>query len=137
MHSRERHTLVYPSYIFDPEDWLRFVYPVPFQKKWEKLGLTDDDLRALEIAIMTNPKRAKVVVGTGGLRKIRVGDERSGKGKSGGQRIYYAYFQPYSIVFVAAVFGKSEVDDLSDSAKAVMAALMKEIGSQLDSGKIK
>jgi mRNA-degrading endonuclease RelE of RelBE toxin-antitoxin system len=136
MHSRERHTLVYPSYVFEPEDWLRFVYLIPFQKRWEKLGLTDDDLRALEIAIMTDPKRPKVIVGTGGLRKIRFGDGKSGKGKSGGQRIYYTYFQSYSIVFVTAVFGKSEVDDLSDAAKAVMAALIKEIESQLDSGKI-
>ncbi len=71
MHIRERHTLVYPSRISRSEDWLRFVHGDSFEKKWSKLKLTDDDLRALEIGIMLGPKRPPVIRGTRGMRKLR------------------------------------------------------------------
>jgi hypothetical protein len=36
---------------FKPEDWLRFVRFPAFTRDWERLGLSDADLRALEVAI--------------------------------------------------------------------------------------
>jgi mRNA-degrading endonuclease RelE of RelBE toxin-antitoxin system len=122
---------------FCPEDWPRFIHGAAFEKKWSRLGLGDEDLRALEIAIMLGPRRPPVVPKTGGMRKIRFGGEKSGRGKSGAFRIYYAYFQGSSIVLLAAVFGKNEADDLSDAGKAAMASLIREIESQLEGGQIR
>ena len=137
MYNRGFATLVHPSRIFRPEDWLRFIHGAAFERKWGKLKLNDDDLRALEIAIMLGPRRPPVVPGTGGMRKIRYGDEKAGRGKSGAFRIYYAYLRDYGIVLLATAFGKNEADDLTDAGKAVMASLIREIESQLESGLIR
>jgi hypothetical protein len=42
-----------------------------FRSNWKRLKLTDDDLRALESAILADPAGAPIMRGTGGLRKIR------------------------------------------------------------------
>jgi hypothetical protein len=38
---------------------------------------------------MDNPEAGDVIEGTGGLRKLRHGDPRRGKGKRGGLRVIY------------------------------------------------
>ncbi len=56
---------------------------------------------------MSNPEGAMIVVGTGGLRKLRmVYDESSGK--SGGNRICYAYFLEHHSVVVVIAYAKNE-----------------------------
>ena len=42
-----------------------FIQTNEFIKQWEKLGLTDDDLRRLELEILQNPQVGAVVRGTG------------------------------------------------------------------------
>ena len=83
MHQKECLTLSYPSTGINPSDWLRFVQLDPFTRKWTKLGLGDDDLRALEIFIMSASDRAPVVRGSGGLRKITT---LEGTGSNKGKR---------------------------------------------------
>ena len=56
---------------FNPEDWPRFVRFPAFTSDWERFGLTDMALRALETEILKDPERAPVMRGTGGLRKVR------------------------------------------------------------------
>ena len=46
--------------------------------------LDDEDFRGLQDAMMKNPEAGDVIEGTGGLRKLRHGDPRRGKGKRGG-----------------------------------------------------
>ena len=48
-----------------------FIQTDEFIKNWERLGLTDDDLRRLELEIMKNPQVGPVIQGTGKLRKMR------------------------------------------------------------------
>lgn len=48
-----------------------FIQTSEFAKNWERLGLTDSDLRRLEIEILNNPKIGSVIRGTGKLRKMR------------------------------------------------------------------
>lgn len=50
-----------------------------FTAKWHALGLTDDDLRLLENILLKNPKTGDTISGTGGLRKIRIPVEDTGK----------------------------------------------------------
>lgn len=56
-----------------------FIQTDEFLKNWQKLGLSDDDLRRLEYAIMMNPKVGSVIPGTGKLRKMRFAYENRGK----------------------------------------------------------
>jgi hypothetical protein len=54
-----------------PEDVVIFVELDGFTNDWQDRRLSDDDLHALQLAIMEKPKGAPVLPGTGGLRKIR------------------------------------------------------------------
>jgi hypothetical protein len=67
----EIHTPVYPQQELQPEDLLNFVELDWFVDSWDDLDLGDEALSALQVLIMSNPTGAKVIKGTGGLRKLR------------------------------------------------------------------
>ncbi|WP_006521422.1 hypothetical protein [Desulfoscipio gibsoniae] len=48
-----------------------FVILPEFEKSWNKMGLTAENLRELEIYLCLHPENGDVVPGTGGLRKLR------------------------------------------------------------------
>ena len=50
-----------------------------FRSRWEDLGLTDSDLRRLQIELLSDPKVGAVIRGTGGVRKMRFAFEHQGK----------------------------------------------------------
>ncbi|HET6413739.1 MAG TPA: hypothetical protein VFG53_16890 [Anaeromyxobacter sp.] len=51
--------------------------------------LTHDDVVALEQSILADSQAGDLVLGTGGPRKIRVGQRAIDGGKRGGVRVYY------------------------------------------------
>ena len=114
-----RHRLVYPSHQFDPEDLLNFVELDAFTSHWSRLGLTDDDLAALQILIMGNPAGPPVIRGTGGVRKMRFAAMAATRGKSGGLRVCYTYFKRYGLVLLATVYAKNEESDLTAAQRRV------------------
>ena len=131
MHLKERRTLIYSPIEFRPEDWLRFVQLTPFSRKWSKLGLTDDDLRALEIAIMSGPTRAPLVEHAGGLRKMRFANKGSNRGKRDAFRVCYVYFTSYCVVVLITVFGKNEKSNLSMADRKGAASVIADIERDL------
>jgi len=137
MHTSARLTLVYNASEFRPEDWLRFVHLTTFSQDWSKLGLNDDDLRALEVCIMAAPTRPPVIPGGGGLRKVRFARQGRNRGKSGGYRVFYAYFAEYSIVAFVAVLDKGDRSNLSKADLNAIADVIREIQSLLDKGTIR
>ena len=48
-----------------------FIETPSFTKKWFALGFTDDDLVELQQFLLKNPEAGDIMVGTGGLKKIR------------------------------------------------------------------
>ena len=90
-----------------------FLQTHTFRANWQRLGLTDDDLRALENELRADPARYPVMRGTGGLRKIRIAPDASVGGKSGGCRVCYAYFASYGLVYLFAAFAKSARSNLT------------------------
>lgn len=88
-----------------------FIQTNEFLKNWEELGLTDDDLRRLEYAIMKNPKVGAVIPGTGKLRKMRFAYENRGKRSS--TRVCYVDFLVYDTVYLITAYAKNEKDNLS------------------------
>ena len=102
-----------------------FVHTKEFDKQWDKINLSDNDLAELQDYLSKNPKAAPVIQGTGGLRKIRFGIDN--KGKSGGIRVIYVDFDKYEIIFLVYAYAKNESDDLSQAAKAKFKALIEVI----------
>lgn len=68
-----------------------FIQTLEFEKNWETLGFSDDNLRKLEQEILKHPKTGKVIRGTGKLRKMRFAFEH--RGKSGSVRVCYVDFE--------------------------------------------
>jgi hypothetical protein len=118
--------------VFQPEEWPRFVRFPAFTRDWERLGLDDAALRALELEILKAPSRAPVIQGTGGLRKIRFTDPGSGRGKRGAHRVCYALFPEFGTIALVAVFGKSEQDDLTKADRNAIALMIKSYRAELE-----
>ncbi len=85
------------------------------------------DLVALEQAILADPQVGDLVPGTGGLRKVRLGQRRVGRGKSGGVRVYYLDLPHRAVTHLVAIFGKREKTDLSSAERKAVAALVKKL----------
>jgi hypothetical protein len=93
--------------------------------------LNDDDLRALQIAIMTDPNRPPVISGTGGLRKLRFAPERWTSGKSGAARVCYVYFAEFSMALLAIAFSKNEKENLSRAERNQIKKVVDRIRQEL------
>ena len=82
--------------------------------------LDDENFRGLQKTMMKNPEAGNVIEGTGGLRKLRYGDPRRGKGKRGGLRIIYYWWDGGSQFWLFTLYDKDELDDLSAKEKKVL-----------------
>lgn len=94
-----------------------------FTKKWQELGLTDEDLRRLENILLKDPKAGKAIIGTGGLRKIRIPIEERGK-RSGG-RVLYVDVEVKETIYFVNVYTKNEKEDLTEEEKKAFKAVIK------------
>ena len=88
-----------------------FIQTKEFSSNWERLGFRDDDLRRLELDIMSDPSKYPVMQGTGGLRKARFAFEN--QGKSGGVRVCYVDFVIKETIYLITIYPKNEKDNLS------------------------
>lgn len=90
--------------------------------------LDDEGYGALQERLAANPTLGDVMPGTGGFRKLRWVDPRRGKGRRGGLRIIYFYFESDQQVWMMTLYGKDEAADLTPSQKkALKAALDAEL----------
>lgn len=94
-----------------------------FVKKWQELGLTDENLRELQNILLENPKAGKVIQGTGGLRKIRIPMDE--KGKRGGARVLYVDIELKESIYFVNVYSKNEKEDLTEDEKKAFKAVIK------------
>jgi mRNA-degrading endonuclease RelE of RelBE toxin-antitoxin system len=117
---------------FRPEDWPRFVRFPAFSRDWERLGLDDAALQALESEILKGPDRTPVIRGTTGLRKIRFAVPGSGRGKRGAYRICYVVFPEFGTIALVAVFGKTEKSDLTQADRRTIAEMIKNYRAELE-----
>ena len=88
--------------------------------------LTDEAFRGLQNAMLKDPEAGDVIPGTGGLRKVRHGDATRGKGKRGGLRIIYYWWEPKRQFWLFTLYDKDELDDLSPKEKAVLKTFLKQ-----------
>lgn len=75
--------------------------------------------------IAAHPLDGDLLVGTGGLRKVRFA--RGGRGKSGGVRVIYYYCRVDMPIFLLEIFGKNEQANLSKAERNALAKAVDEI----------
>lgn len=92
-----------------------FIETNEFTRKWEQLGLTDEDLRRLENSILENPQLGKIIKGTGKLRKMRFGFPQ--RGKRGSARVCYVDFFMHDTIYMITVYAKNEKENLSQKER--------------------
>jgi hypothetical protein len=105
---------------------LTFVETSVFTKRIEALGL-EESLSGLQLELINNPEAGNVDPGTGGLRKIRLGDPTRGKGKRGGARVHYLWLPHQSRIYLIFVYGKSEASTLTADQKKTLRAVVAQI----------
>lgn len=109
-----------------------FIELAEFTVAWRRLGLSDDDLSALQQQISADPEGAPVMGGTAGLRKVRFAP--AGRGKRGAYRVCYFLFVRPGVVVLATAYGKNDKANLTLGDKARMRALAGELKKELDNG---
>jgi hypothetical protein len=80
----------------------------------------DERLRRLQSLLMANPLAGDVIVGCGGLRKLRIGDPRRGKGARGGLRVIYYFWSSHRQFWLYGVYDKDEAEDLNDRQRRTL-----------------
>lgn len=88
--------------------------------------LDDDAFRKLQGLLMLNPEAGGVIPGTGGLRKLRFADERRGKGKRGGLRVIYYWWDAGSQFWLFTVYDKDETADLTPAQRKALKEMIKK-----------
>ena len=102
-----------------------FVYTEPFRKCWKAMGLSEDDLKKLEVILLENPQLGDAIEGTGGARKMRIQIEN--RGKSGGGRVIYVdVFKKEKLYFLLA-YPKNVQDNLTPDQKKQVRKLVEAI----------
>lgn len=91
--------------------------------EWVKEYLDDEGVAALQRALLNDPRSGDVMPGCGGLRKMRLGDSRRGKGKRGGIRVIYLHVPEAHVILLMDVYGKGEKDDLTAGQKKLLKSL--------------
>ena len=110
-----------------------FVELPPFAR-YRQDYLSDDRYREFQEMLLENPEAGDVIEGTGGLRKVRFADAARGKGKRGGLRVIYYWWQPGSQFWLYTLYNKDELDDLTPAQKKILKDLLKQ---ELDARRMK
>jgi hypothetical protein len=98
---------------------------LPAFAKYRPEYLDDGGFRDLQNSLMANPETGDVIEGTGGLRKIRQADPRRGKGKRGGLRVIYYWWDGKRQFWLFTLYDKDEMDDLSAKEKKALKDMLK------------
>lgn len=85
----------------------------------------DDGFHALQNSLMTHPCAGDLIEGTGGLRKLRQADARRGKGKRGGLRIIYFWWEAGKQFWLFTLYDKNEMGDLSAKDKKALKEMIR------------
>ena len=109
-----------------------FVLMSEFDRAWNKLGLTDEDLQFLQTTIMNDPTIGPVIPGTNGLRKLRIAFPN--RGKSGSGRVCYVDFVEAEVTYLITIYAKNEQENISKSDANLFAKLITKIKNNLKEG---
>jgi mRNA-degrading endonuclease RelE of RelBE toxin-antitoxin system len=84
------------------------------KKLKKRYNNVNNDIRAEVQELLKNPNTGVVIRGGGGVRKTRVRNTDSAKGKSGGYRLlYYVENKPIPTIYLLLLYAKSDQDDVT------------------------
>lgn len=92
-----------------------------FIKTSRKL-LDEDERQDLIRYLSEQPKAGDLIVGTGGVRKLRWG--RGSQGKSGGVRVIYYFHYEQMPLYLLSMFAKNEQANLSHAERNELSGLV-------------
>ena len=115
------HTLI--TYSDDHES---LFIELPIFARYRSDYLDDDAFRHLQQSLLLNPEAGEVIEGTGGLRKVRHADKRRGKGKRGGLRVIYYWWDGEGQFWLFTLYDKDEMADLTPQERQVLKGLLKQ-----------
>ena len=92
-----------------------FVMVSIFDKLWDDMGLSDEDLREFQNMLIENPFAGSLIQGTGGARKILFALQV--KGKSSGLRVIYFDVTHMRKIYLIICYSKGRQDDLTPEQK--------------------
>lgn len=98
---------------------------LPAFSRYRQDYLDDEAFHALQSALLANPEMGDVIEGTGGLRKMRQADLRRGKGKRGGLRVIYFWWEIGKQFWLFTLYDKNELDDLSPTERKALKDMLK------------
>ena len=102
-----------------------FIELPPFERHRANY-LDDEGFRGLQSLLMLQPEAGDSIPGTGGLRKLRFADSRRGKGKRGGLRVIYYWWDTGSQFWLFTVYDKDEMADLTPLQRKVLKEMVKQ-----------
>lgn len=102
---------------------LQTIVELPEFLRRAKAIMTDDEREALVNYIAAKPE-AGIALG-GGLRKVRI--PREGSGKSGGYRTVYVFGGTHMPIYLVTVFAKNEKGNLTKTEQAAAVALARTL----------
>jgi hypothetical protein len=100
-----------------------------FLRQAKQEGMTDAEITDAVDMIAANPLTGDLIVGTGGMRKVRVAGR--GFGKSGGYRVVTFYAGEHVPVFMVAVLSKGSRANFSKAERNAMANVAKTLVASL------
>jgi len=95
-----------------------------FARRAEQL-LSVEEYADLILYLALHPESGDVVPNTGGVRKVRFAAK--GRGKSGGVRAIYYFFDEENPLYALLLYGKNEQSDLAPKQKKEAAAFVARI----------
>jgi len=85
--------------------------------------LSDEEYKQLQNFLVKYPKSGDLIKNSGGLRKIRW--KLKDKGKSGGIRNIYYYYENKNTIYMLLAYKKGKQDNLSDKELSILKKIIK------------
>ncbi|HET9982321.1 MAG TPA: type II toxin-antitoxin system RelE/ParE family toxin [Longimicrobiales bacterium] len=107
--------------------FFEFIWLRTFQSSAAGL-LGESERKAIEDALLADPRVGPVIPNTGGVRKMRLA--LPGRGKSGGARVIYYYGAAKGRIYLIAAYAKNVKADLSEADKAAIRRLVEVLDAE-------
>lgn len=108
--------------------WISVIETGAYLAKAEKL-MSEQERNTVVEMVSQDPHCGDVIPGTGGFRKVRIGI--GDRGKSGGARVIYYFYNETAPVFLTSVFAKNEKQNLSKAERNELARVATTIVESL------
>jgi hypothetical protein len=109
-----------------------FIESLAFTRRLQELAKDDAVavLTSIQSDLLSNPERGRLVPGLAGIRKARASNPARGKGKRGGFRYFYLYFQSARQIGLIYLLDKNESEDLSPEQRVFLRSFAAEMKSE-------